>query len=330
MSERNLLVIIIILMFAIGYAYKEKAKFIQDKPSQVWPEQLPEQEIIHEEIPPALPIPIKPVFPTWENWPKVRNTQDIQKDSLGKILQDIESHMPASHGYRDRSKVTWAHETTHGINANIRNSNKDATKVNGLYCLEDRACVIFEPKMTIQSFADNIPQKLRGPSYQLYLVEQTASWNNRPLYIFDEWIAYTNGTETGRELNHQGWYYELLQAHNFNVYSMYLAKAVKETCPGYDDTQMKAFMMWNIERTFHLAEPFDGRVLMLSGPEEVSNTIRKHLHSHDIPHGGDDTDPIRSAMDYVQKVQTSSDAEEIRKFARSYFGIEWCKRVYGF
>lgn len=322
MSERNLLIIIVILMLAIGYVYKEKTKVI-NKTNPIWTEKFPE----HRETQPEPSSPVKPVFPNWENWPKVRNVQDEQKRMLGKILQDIESHMPVKHGYRDKNKVTWAHETTHGINANIRNSNKDATKVNGFYCLEDRACIIIEPKMTIKSFADSIPQKLRGPSYELYLVEQAVEWNNRPLYIFDEWTAYINGTETGRELNHQGWYYELLQAHNFNVYSMYLAKAVKETCPDYDCTQMKAFMMWNIERTFRLAEPFDGKVLMLSWPEEASNT---HLHSHDIPHGGDDTDPIRSAIDYVQKVQTSSEAEEIRIFARNYFGTEWCKRVYGF
>lgn len=75
-------------------------------------------------------------------------------------------------------------------------------------------------------------------------------WNDTPLYLFYECTGYTNGSECGRELNTQGWYYELLQAHNFNIYCMYLAMDVKETYPDYDDKQLKAYIMWNVERTF--------------------------------------------------------------------------------
>jgi diadenosine tetraphosphate (Ap4A) HIT family hydrolase len=163
------------------------------------------------------------------------------------------------------------------------------------------------------------------------LKEQAKQWNDRPLYLFDEWIAYTNGSETGRELNHEGWYYELLQAHNFNVYCLYLAKTVKEKCPEYDDTQMKSFMMWNIERTFRLAAPFHTTNITLNEPEQVSNKPNKHLHSHFIPYGNDfDSDPTKMAMDYVNKVQTLEEAEEIRTFAKDFLGKDWCKYVYGF
>jgi len=321
----KLLIIAIILTLGIGYAYKVKQ---------------PEIPIIQEQPPDAIPIPpeppekhpppppeIAPIEPTFDSWPRVRN---VQNPALGKILQDIDSHMPAGHQYSDRNKVTWAHETTHGINSNIRNNHRETSKVNGFYCLEDRACIIYEPKTTIRAIAPKVPQALRGPSYQLYLVSQTGDWNNRPLYLFDEWIAYTNGSETGRELNHQGWYYELLQSHNFNVYCMYLAMTVKNTCPDYDDKQMKAFMMWNIERTFRLAAPFENRAVQVSEPQEVGDTLNKHLHHHDIPHGGDDSDPIRNAVDYVEKVRTLPEAEELRSFARDYFGADWCKKVYGF
>jgi len=321
-SKIKLLMVAIILTLGIGYAYKQKrhdAPIIQEQPTLPIP--------TPPENPPATPPEVMPVEPQFDSWPKVRN---VQNTALGKILQDIDSHMPAGHQYSDGNKVTWSHETTHGINSNIRNKHQDASKVNGFYCLQDRACVIYEPKTTIRAIALKIPQALRGPSYQLYLVQQTSGWNDRPLYLFDEWIAYTNGSETGRELNHQGWYYELLQAHNFNVYCMYLAMTVKKTCPDYDDKQMKAFMMWNIERTFRLAAPFEKRVIMQAEPEEVGNMLKKHLHHHDIPHGGDDSDPIRSALEYVEKVRTLPEAEELRKFARDYFGADWCKKVYGF
>jgi len=318
----KLLILVIILMLGIGYAYKLKKEtpVIQDQP-------LPQVESMPETPPektPEAPPQANPIEPKFDSWPKVRN---VQNQALGKILQDIDSHMPAGHQYSANNKVTWAHETTHGINSNIRNKHQDASKVNGFYCLENRACVIYEPKTTIKAIAPKVPQALRGPSYQLYLVQQQGDWNDRPLYLFDEWIAYTNGCETGRELNHQGWHYELLQAHNFNVYCIYLAMTVKKTCPDYDDTQMKAFMMWNIERTFRLAEPFEKRAIMISEPEEVGHMLKHH---HNIPHGGDDSDPVASAMEYVHKVRTIPEADELRKFARDYFGTDWCNKVYEF
>jgi len=39
-----------------------------------------------------------------------------------------------------------------------------------------------------------IPKELRGNIYQLYVVSQARSWNDRPLYLFDEWVSYQNGS----------------------------------------------------------------------------------------------------------------------------------------
>lgn len=265
------------------------------------------------------------IEPEFNNWPKLRNISD---NSLGTILGDIDSHMPAGHVYRDSSKMTWAHETTHGINSNIRNKNVNASKVNGFYCLEDRACVIIEPKTTIRAVAPLVPSVLRGPSYNLYMVQQAGGWNERPLYIFDEWIAYTNGSLCGREMKVSGWYYELLQAHNFNVYAICLAMEVKKSCPDYDDKQMKAFMMWNIERTF---EFFTAEAAW----EDNLEDLRKLRVSLNLSDGteifyGDEKNPTANAMEYVEKLRKDPAADEIRKFCRGYFGVEWCKRVMGF
>ena len=272
------------------------------------------------------PEEIKRLEPEFIVWKPIRTVTNVSK-----VLRDIDSHLTLGQ-YYDKNKVTWAHEGTHFINANIRNSHKDFTKVNGFYCLGDRGCVIYEPRTTIRSFAGIIPEGLRGPSYNLYLVQQTGGWNDRPLYLFDEWVAYTNGSEVGRELNHQGWYFELLQAHNFNVYCMYLAMHVKKVCPDYDDFQMKMFMMWNIERTFRLSEKFDkSREVMGEEVFYIYGPLGKAMHDHLLLDGyGDDGNPIDEALRYVDKVRTLREAEQLRVFARGYFGAEWCKRIYGF
>ena len=146
--------------------------------------------------------------------------------SFGTVLGDIESKMPAGHPYSDTDKITWAHETTHGINANVRNSNLVSGKVfNAFYVLEGKALLLEEPKLKIQDAAPNVPSSLRGDIYKLYMVDQATNaieslvnaccnmcslayandaeatgWNDRPLYLFDEWSAYQNGSAARNDL----------------------------------------------------------------------------------------------------------------------------------
>lgn len=289
MKRQDSVLIIIILLIGMGLIFQMKqvppaSEPIAQRPSE--PVQV-DPEPIKPEIKPEPPKKIEPV---WTNWPKVRAVDS----SLGRVLGDIESHMPAGHIYKDSDKITWGHETTHGINANIRNKNfQSGRRVNGFYCLEDRGAVIVEPPTTIRAVAAQVPRSLRGGVYQLYMVSQAGSWNDTPLYIFDEWVAYTNGSEVRKDLQIQTRAETVLYMMEFNVYAITLAKVVKEK-GGYDDTQFKAFMMWNIERS-----------------------VRIYNNEGD-------------ASTYLNKLRTEGDAEELRRFAREYFGADWCKETLGF
>lgn len=234
-------------------------------------------------------------------WIKYKSNRVVLSDRIGNVLADIESHIHTNHRYRyPNNLLTWTHETTHGINANIRDTHKDAYKVNGFYVLKDRALVIYEPRLTIRDVSREVPHSLRGPGYDLYLIQQQGGWNDRPLYLFDEWIAYTNGSECGKELNHTGWWFELLQSVNFSVYCTCVVKL-----EGGKDPLLKDFTKWNIER-----------VISLCGKE--------------VNGEGSDKNPTGAAWEYIRKVRTSEDSEEFRKSSRSLFGEDWCKKVWGF
>jgi hypothetical protein len=124
------------------------------------------------------------------------NSAAIRKPTEKGMLGDIDSHLPKGHIYRDSDKVTWAHETTHGINARIRNESRSQ---NGYYCLFNRAFTIPSPSFTLRDLAQAIPKEKRGKTYQLYLVDQQRHWNDTPLYVVDELTAYTNGAIVGIE-----------------------------------------------------------------------------------------------------------------------------------
>lgn len=55
--------------------------------------------------------------PKWFEAPPVKPPWPGVEPSLA----DVESHMPNGHPYKDNRHITWCHETTHGLNGNLRN-----------------------------------------------------------------------------------------------------------------------------------------------------------------------------------------------------------------
>lgn len=326
--DRVKIMILVILFLLIVSLFKFKKNRLPEKPvhRNPWEELRKDKEEIIEEPKPKVEEKPDRIDPEFIEWSPVKSA----RSSLGVVLGDIESHMPDGHAYSDSNKITWGHETTHGINANIRNKYyKSERVVNAFYCLNNKACLVEEPKLKLSVIAGKIPEILRGPSYKLYLIDQVSGWNDRPLYLLDEWTAYTNGSEVGKELSASGFWYELLQAHNFNIYCMYLAREIKNKQPDYDDTQLKRYMMWNIERVFRLTEDNVIKAIYFEKSSIEQNWYFKDgfFHKHLILEYGDDSD---RTMNYLELVRSSPEGEDIRLFAREYFGNEWCKRVYGF
>jgi len=303
MKNQQLVIIIVLLAALVGVVIHKKIKL--EKPNSAQPIQtLPSPSPQPPQEPPKPPK----IEPEWQKYPPVRT---VNEGNLGKILADIDSHMPAGHEYRDADKITWGHETTHGINSNIRqkfssymtswqNSGRYLKgrfvfhngRINGFYCLADKAAIINEPNVRISMVAQAVPTNLRGNVYNLYLVTQAQAWGDTPLYIFDEWVAYTNGSEIRKELQITERSETVSQMIEFDIYALTLAMLVKRHDPTYDDKQFKAFLMWNIERS------------MTFLPESKSEA-------------------------YLKEFRDSSQAKELREFTKEYCGSEWSKRMFG-
>lgn len=127
-------------------------------------------------------------------------SKQVTDKSLGEVLTDIESRMPAKHVYKNEAdKANWAHEATHYLNNKLRNSTPE--KDNSFYLLAGRWVAIKEPDTTIKQVAAKVPQNLRdADTYNLYLVRSVGDWNNQPLYLCDEFSAYINGAACGIDL----------------------------------------------------------------------------------------------------------------------------------
>lgn len=227
--------------------------------------------------------------PEWVQVPVLRVMKTVRGSAS---LADVESRMPAGHQYAfPTAPMTWCHETTHGLNSILRMRNPGC---NVLYCLDGKACVIREPKGRLSAVSRLIPLKLRGPSFHLYLVQQQRYWECEPTYLLDEWVAYTNGSYTGREVGENGWHYELLQAINFTVYSIAMANSICDSDPSYDHTQLREFIKHNAERTMKVWS--------------------------DLNASGDEDTHVRQIRAYLAEWRTGTESTSLRKFANTYLG----------
>ena len=243
----------------------------------------------------------------WITW---RAQQSRSNAAWGAALTDIINHLPASYGntYADSDLVTYGHETTHGINSHARNNlNGTMRRANGFYVLNDRVAIIVEPGIRKSAVARYVPASLRGTRYSTYVTGQTA-WDDTPLYIFDEWVAYTNGSEVAMNLSRAGlWRYGWRDAVagtlEFTVYALALGMAVEAGDPSYfrDHTQFRAFLAWNARRAMELFR------------------------------AGAATESFRyDAQDAMYRaLRESADAEALREFARRVWGRAWAAEVLG-
>ncbi len=242
------------------------------------------------------------------NWIEFKARKKLSDASWGKFLTDIENHLDESLGnqYRDEDKNTWAHETTHGIHSWLNNNLQKKRTHYHLYVGNDKVAKIKQPKYEIKDVAKLIPETLQKSRYNLYLIKQQDGWNDEPIYLWDEWVAYCNGAQCGIELVNKGTYKpnkndSVLGVLEFNVYATYVAIAQKKHDSDYDNKEMLEFLAWNLERGMKLFH--EGQKLDVFNWDE--GKYLKHLQTHD-------------------------DAKEFRDFLIKNFGRDWTNEVFGF
>lgn len=225
------------------------------------------------------------------------------------VLKDIMNHeAPGDNDVYD-DPMTLGHETSHGIHSYIRNHLSTSTaRHNGFYVLQNRAVLVKEPAIRKSVIGPYVPTSLRGDRYATYVTGQP-SWDDTPLYIWDEWNAYVNGSEVGvnqveSNLWNRAWQDGVAGTLEFVVYALASGMAVKDKDPSYfqNETQFREFLAWNIARSM--------------------TAFKK----------GSVMDAFKWARQdqYLQNLRTSADAAKMRDFARAQFGADWTQENLGF
>jgi hypothetical protein len=171
---------------------------------------------------------------------------------VGPFLADVESRLPPAMGtrYRDPSHVTWCHETTHGIHADLRNHYR----LPAFYPGGGRFALVEPPAVTLGEVAAAVPAQLRGERYQLYLVKQRREWDRDPLYVWDEWVAYDNGTTTGIEeagRGQTGMSDDAVACIEMSGYALAVAAAARRKGVPVSE-QFREVLAWELRRSMSL------------------------------------------------------------------------------
>lgn len=224
------------------------------------------------------------------------------------FLADLEGHLPAEYKdqFRADDPLVHAHETTHGINAHIRNQHVATLgHVNSFYVGEGRAVVVREPGLRLSEVAALVPEALRRQRYKTYLVAQQKHWEAEPLYLFDEWVAYGNGARVALEAARpDGGMRERSDAVfavlELGVYAAYTALAARKLDPAYDSRQLTEFLAWNLRRSM---------ALYRQGYRLESYNWDGHA--------------------YLRQLRTSPEAAGLRQFLQQHYGLAWYEDVLG-
>lgn len=230
-------------------------------------------------------------------------------------LTDIMRHEAPDDSNPYSDLITKGHETTHGINNWLMNNGDPPDGGDGrwhlqigLYLLDNRSVVIWEPDMKKDKVAEHVPTTLRGSRYDHYVAGQPA-WNDHPLYLWDEWTAYINGTEVGLDQLEAGKWsagrrIAALGPLEFTVYALATGKAIAQHDPErwQNDPQLRELLAFNSERAMQAAQ--------------AAQQTQQFNHP--------------SFERYLQDFRESHQAGPLRAFAVDTFGANFCREVYGF
>ena len=202
------------------------------------------------------------ISPLLEREANVEQVDFIEVNQVSNIVQENSVYAGIINYSHDptldiKNRMTCAHETTHMINAGLRNSLKKGKNINVFYLPTGWACVIEEPNMRKSQVAQFIPSNVRGYRYSTYVTGAT-EWDNQPLYLVDEWSAYINGAMVGiDDVNNNrytdGWTDGVSGCLELSLYCVALSMAIEEYDKEYwnNNVHFKSFMKWNLQRAYN-------------------------------------------------------------------------------
>lgn len=156
-------------------------------------------------------------------------------------LQDIAARLPTNTPARDADLITYSHEGSHFL-------SKWRDGWHGVYVGQGMRIYLPTPPVLTAEVFSVVPEAERGTIYETYRQQgATQYWQTQPLMVVDEWVAYTHGSMTRRELQIPTRQESDRHCATMAGYVWHLHRLAKAK-PGYPINDLTQFCRWNAER----------------------------------------------------------------------------------
>jgi hypothetical protein len=156
------------------------------------------------------------------------------------------------------------------------------------------------------------------------------SWDDTPLYTWDEWVAYTNGGLVGVQMAEQGLWDRgnrdaVAGVMEFSVFAIAVAMSVQKNDPETweRDPQLKEFLAYNLERAMDVYR----RGLKVShfvGGDVPTVTIGEGSSRREVPKD------IYGMHEFHDAFLRDPSAAAMRQWLRDTYGEAWTAEIFGF
>lgn len=232
--------------------------------------------------------------------PRLRNVRELAEQNKrsradwGRVLTDIVRRLPADSRYDEAYRryieagdlVTAGHEWTHFLNEYL--TLQSGVGTSSYYLLEGRYVSLADPE-GLRGIVPSVPASLRGELHELYLVRNGSNAKIDPLYLLDEWVAYTNDLAvavdqlaSGKPLNEP--HCKVIQSMTagnvleFTFYGFALGMAVQQYDPAYYNSSrghaLREFIAWNASRALELYQQAIERDELVRGDARHTRLMR--------------------------------------------------------
>lgn len=149
-------------------------------------------------------------------------------------LRDIAGRLPKNTDAYDPDPITYGHEGSHFL-------SQGREGWHGLYVGEGRLRWVPIPNLRTDMVFASVPPERRGPIFDTYRKQgRSPYWQDRPVMLLDEWVAYLRGSKIRREMGitkrqETDRYCAEMAGYCEQMYRM--AKKI----PGYDHPALQSF-----------------------------------------------------------------------------------------
>lgn len=134
--------------------------------------------------------------------------------------------------------ITVTHEGLHMLNASLGKPGH-----HGLYLAGGLGVRIRKPKRFRLSRLI-VPKRLRTSRYRLYVVEASSGWQDDPVYLADEALAYLAGAKTRRQLGWAKRSETIRNGRELTELYRIAVETVEKTEPEYDAAGMRSVLIY--------------------------------------------------------------------------------------